>query len=198
MRARTLLPAGGCKGITKGGKPCQAKDVFENSYCKHHGGQGASLMARRLKITVDQAQEGRSLQEADGSLGAEAPGAEAASRGGASTAPEGHGSGRDEGARMKNGRVRMCGPGGFKQPRLKVTCGDNGGRNRLGQPCGCRQLFKRGRPADRMNPDPKARCRFHGGMLAGPKTSEGWRRAIRAMKEGHARWLQELRAKQRG
>lgn len=81
---------------------------------------------------------------------------------------------------MRYGRIRYSGPGGFKQPRLKVTCGDHGGKNRLGLPCGCKELFKRGKPVDRYNIDPKARCRFHGGMLAGPKTPEGRKRATEA------------------
>jgi hypothetical protein len=52
MRLSTMLPAGGCKGITKLGKPCQGKDVFSNGYCKHHGGQGESLVSRRLKLQI--------------------------------------------------------------------------------------------------------------------------------------------------
>lgn len=88
---------------------------------------------------------------------------------------------------------RTSGPGGYKQPRLKRTCGDNGGKNRLGLPCGCKELFKRGKPADRKNPDPKARCRFHGGMLAGPKTPEGWARAIKAGIETLRRYRERQR-----
>lgn len=61
--------------------------------------------------------------------------------------------------------------GWMRKPRLTVKCGDNGGRNRLDLPCGCRQLFRRGKP------DSKGRCKFHGGMLTGPKTPEGRARA---------------------
>jgi hypothetical protein len=89
---------------------------------------------------------------------------------------------------MRDGRIRFSGPGGFKQPRLNRTCGENGGRNRFGLPCGCRELFKRGKPVARGTVDPKSRCRFHGGMLAGPKTPEGWARAIKAGTEALARY----------
>jgi hypothetical protein len=82
---------------------------------------------------------------------------------------------------MREGRIRVSGPGGFKRPRLKVKCGDLGGRNRLGEPCGCRELYKRGKSIERGEPvDPGSRCKHHGGMLAGPKTPEGWARAIKA------------------
>lgn len=43
-----------------------------------------------------------------------------------------------------------------------LTCG---ARNRQGQPCGSKQLYKNGR------------CRYHGGLSTGPKTMEGKRRA---------------------
>src|SRR6185295_12849463 len=93
---------------------------------------------------------------------------------------------------MRYGRTRLCGPGGFKQPRLRRTCGENGGINRLGEPCGCRELFKRGQPIERGKPvDPGARCRFHGGMLAGPRTPEGWARAIKAGIEALARYRKQ-------
>lgn len=39
MRLNTLA-LGGCKGTTQKGQPCQGKDVYENGYCKHHGGEG--------------------------------------------------------------------------------------------------------------------------------------------------------------
>lgn len=90
---------------------------------------------------------------------------------------------------MRNGRIRFSGPGGFKQPRLKTTCGDNGGRNRLGLPCGCRELFKRGKPVERGAIDRTSRCRFHGGMLAGPVTPQGKAKAVQAMRDGYERWL---------
>lgn len=94
---------------------------------------------------------------------------------------------------MRNGRLRCSGPGGFKRPRLKVTCGDNGGRNRFGEPCRCKELFKRGKPLERGKVDPKARCRFHGGMLAGPKTAEGWAKAIAAGRAALTRYRESQR-----
>jgi hypothetical protein len=53
MRLSTFLPAGGCKGKTERGRNCQSKDVFENGYCKHHGGEGQSLTARRLDVAIE-------------------------------------------------------------------------------------------------------------------------------------------------
>ena len=53
MRASTMLPAGGCKGTTKQGRPCQAKDVFENGRCKHHGPEGKSLTQRRMIFNLE-------------------------------------------------------------------------------------------------------------------------------------------------
>jgi hypothetical protein len=55
MRASTMLPAGGCKGTTLKGRPCQGKDVFENGYCKHHGGEGKSLTQRRMIFNLERA-----------------------------------------------------------------------------------------------------------------------------------------------
>jgi hypothetical protein len=45
-----MIPAGGCKGTTQRGQPCQAKDVYSNGYCKHHGGEGESLTERRQAL----------------------------------------------------------------------------------------------------------------------------------------------------
>ena len=82
---------------------------------------------------------------------------------------------------MRDGRTRVSGPGGFKRPRLKVKCGDLGGRNHRGEPCGCRELFKRGKPIERGSKvDPGARCKYHSGMLAGPTTQAGRERANKA------------------
>lgn len=53
MKLKTLLPAGGCKGKTKKALSCQSKDVYENGYCKHHGGEGLSLVSRRQKLAVE-------------------------------------------------------------------------------------------------------------------------------------------------
>ena len=49
MSLSTLLPAGGCKGTTKKGQPCQAKDLYENQRCRHHGGEGKLLRLELLK-----------------------------------------------------------------------------------------------------------------------------------------------------
>jgi len=87
---------------------------------------------------------------------------------------------------------RTSGPGGYKQPRLKRTCGENGGRNRFGQPCRCKELFKRAVPVPRGQVDPTARCRFHGGMLAGPKTPEGRLKAAQAGTEALRRYRARL------
>jgi hypothetical protein len=96
------------------------------------------------------------------------------------------------------GIPRRSGPGGFKRPRLKVTCGDNGGKNRLGLPCGCRELFKRGKPIERgTKVDKGARCKYHGGMLAGPKTPEGWAKAIKAGTEALRRYREQRNAQAR-
>lgn len=46
----------------------------------------------------------------------------------------------------------------MRRPRLKQICG---ARNRRGEPCACKQLFRSGR------------CRYHGGLSTGPKTPEG-------------------------
>src|SRR5438105_8510897 len=40
MRLRSLYPAGACTGMTREGKRCGIRDVFENGRCHHHGGQG--------------------------------------------------------------------------------------------------------------------------------------------------------------
>jgi hypothetical protein len=91
--------------------------------------------------------------------------------------------------RVGLGLPRMKGSGGYKRPRLKTTCGDNGGKNRLGLPCRCKELFKRGKPIERgAAVDKGARCKYHGGMLAGPKTPEGWARAIKAGIEALTRY----------
>lgn len=53
MRLSFLVPGGGCKGVTLKGQPCRAKDVYENGYCKHHGGEGQSLTDRRNLLRVE-------------------------------------------------------------------------------------------------------------------------------------------------
>jgi len=43
MRLKSLYPAGACSGATKEGKRCGIRDVFQNGFCRHHGGQGKLL-----------------------------------------------------------------------------------------------------------------------------------------------------------
>lgn len=50
-----------------------------------------------------------------------------------------------------------------------------GARTRAGNACKCRALDN-------------GRCKLHGGLSTGPKTPEGRRRAIEAMREGNRRW----------
>ena len=40
----------------------------------------------------------------------------------------------------------------------------------------------------------KTRCRFHGGLSTGPRTSEGKARAVSAMVEGRRRWVERMKA----
>jgi hypothetical protein len=40
----------------------------------------------------------------------------------------------------------------------------------------------------------KTRCRFHGGLSTGPRTSEGKARAVSAMVEGRRRWVARMKA----
>jgi hypothetical protein len=40
----------------------------------------------------------------------------------------------------------------------------------------------------------KTRCRFHGGLSTGPKTSDGKARAVAAMVEGRRRWVARMKA----
>ena len=52
-----------------------------------------------------------------------------------------------------------------------------GAKNRRGEPCQCKQVFRGGR------------CLFHGGLSTGPKTEEGKARALAALKA----WRDQLR-----
>jgi hypothetical protein len=63
--------------------------------------------------------------------------------------------------------------------KLTEICG---AKNRKGQPCGCKLLF------------PNGRCRFHGGPSTGPKTSEGKRRSLEAMRAGYRAWIERKRS----
>ena len=40
----------------------------------------------------------------------------------------------------------------------------------------------------------KTRCRLHGGLSSGPRTSEGKARAVSAMVEGRRRWVERMKA----
>lgn len=51
----------------------------------------------------------------------------------------------------------------FGRQKLRKICG---AKNRQGQACQCKLLFKSGR------------CRFHGGLSTGPKTEEGKARSL--------------------
>lgn len=53
-------------------------------------------------------------------------------------------------------------------------------KTRKGTPCKIRQVFK--------CKNGKLRCRYHGGLSTGPKTPEGKERALKALREGWARW----------
>ena len=61
----------------------------------------------------------------------------------------------------------------FGRKKLRKICG---ARNRRGLPCQCKLLLRGNK------------CKFHGGMSTGPKTEEGKRRAIAAMRAGWVRW----------
>src|SRR5688572_12032164 len=67
MRLSTLIPAGGCKGSTKEGQPCKAKNVYQNDFCKAHGGEGQSLIERRaaLRIELERRRTAKMLKSID-------------------------------------------------------------------------------------------------------------------------------------
>jgi hypothetical protein len=72
---------------------------------------------------------------------------------------------------MSNNKMRW---GGLYKRRC-------GAKTRRGTKCMRRELFKNGR------------CRNHAGLSTGPKTPEGKRRSLEAMREGHQRWRAEQR-----
>jgi hypothetical protein len=74
--------------------------------------------------------------------------------------------------RMRTGRNR----------RLGTTCGAYA--RTTGLPCRAKLLLAGGR------------CRLHGGMSTGPRTSLGKERAIQALRKGWTRW--DLRRRNRG
>ena len=51
-----------------------------------------------------------------------------------------------------------------------------GAKNRRGAPCQCKLLYANGR------------CKFHGGLSTGPRTTEGKARSLAALKEGLRAW----------
>jgi hypothetical protein len=53
---RSLLLFGQCKGITKQGAPCQAREVWSNGLCKHHGGAGESPFEIRKRHLIEKAE----------------------------------------------------------------------------------------------------------------------------------------------
>ena len=49
MKLKALFPAGACNGTTKEGKRCGIRDVYQNSLCKHHGGEGELIRVQMSK-----------------------------------------------------------------------------------------------------------------------------------------------------
>ena len=67
---------------------------------------------------------------------------------------------------MRNGRKK-----------LHKICG---AMNRKGQPCQCKFLLRGGR------------CKFHGGMSTGPRTEEGKKKSIEALRTGWSQWRSKV------
>lgn len=61
----------------------------------------------------------------------------------------------------------------YGRVKLKKICG---AMNRRGLPCQCKLLLKGGK------------CKFHGGMSTGAKTSEGKEKSIAALRAGWLHW----------
>ncbi len=55
----------------------------------------------------------------------------------------------------------------FRYKKRKIC----GARNRKGNPCACKMLYRNGR------------CKYHGGLSTGPKTPEGRARALLNLKQ---------------
>ena len=64
----------------------------------------------------------------------------------------------------------------FGRRKLREICG---AKNRRGLPCQCKLLLRGGR------------CKYHGGMSTGPRTPEGRKRALEALRKG---WLRSAKA----
>ena len=59
-----------------------------------------------------------------------------------------------------------------------------GSRTRKDTPCQAPAVW------DKANDKPRnGRCRLHGGLSTGPKTEEGRRRSLEALRRGHAAWV---------
>ena len=67
---------------------------------------------------------------------------------------------------MRNGRKK-----------LTTICG---AKNRKGLPCQCKLLLRGGK------------CKFHGGMSTGPRTEEGKKKSIEALRAGWLKWQSEI------
>lgn len=61
-----------------------------------------------------------------------------------------------------------------------------GATTRKGTPCRCRVL-----PG-------KTRCKFHGGLSTGPKTTEGRHKSLAALQAGHRAWRERKKADRSG
>jgi len=61
----------------------------------------------------------------------------------------------------------------YGRKKLKIICG---AKNRKGLPCQCKLLLKGGK------------CKFHGGMSTGPRTEEGKKKSIEALRTGWLKW----------
>ncbi len=66
-----------------------------------------------------------------------------------------------------------------KSVRLKC-----GAKTRAGGRCKAPAAWDRRKDVPR-----NGRCRLHGGLSTGPKTAEGLRRTLAALRAGRARWL---------
>ncbi|MPY74882.1 MAG: hypothetical protein GEU87_11515 [Alphaproteobacteria bacterium] len=65
--------------------------------------------------------------------------------------------------------------------RCRPRCGAS---TRRGIPCQAPAVWDiaKGKPRN-------GRCRLHGGLSTGPKTVEGWRRSLEALRSGRAAWV---------
>ncbi len=61
----------------------------------------------------------------------------------------------------------------YGRKKLRKICG---AKNRNGLPCQCKLLLRGGK------------CKFHGGMSTGPKTQDGKKKSLEALRAGWAKW----------